>query len=95
MNKPASVELCVYDASGRFINCLLKDTLEPGEYHTMWDGTDERRQNVSSGIYFVRHKIGDSHKVEKAVLVKKGILYNIGEVPHWYSSTWALATERS
>ena len=70
LDNPATVELCVYDASGRFINCLVRGTVEPGEYHAIWDGKDERGHDVSSGIYFVRYRIGDSQKVQKAVLVK-------------------------
>jgi subtilisin family serine protease len=70
LDKPASVELCVYDASGRFVRCLVEGMLEPGEYQTIWDGKDERGQKVSSGTYFLRYKMGDSHKIEKAVLVR-------------------------
>jgi flagellar hook assembly protein FlgD len=64
------VELGMYDASGRFVRCLMKGMQQAGEYQAVWDGKDDRGLKLASGIYFVRYKAGDSEKIAKAVLVK-------------------------
>jgi subtilisin family serine protease len=70
LGKSTQVELGVYDASGRFIRCLVHGIQEPGAYYSSWDGRDDRGKSLAAGMYFVRFKTADSEKVEKAVLVR-------------------------
>jgi len=51
----ASTRLEVYDIAGRRIRSLVRDLDSPfgGDYQAIWDGTDDRRRAVSSGIYFL------------------------------------------
>jgi hypothetical protein len=70
LGKSTQVELGVYDASGRFIRCLVQGIQEPGEYYSSWDGKDDRGKSLAAGIYFVRFKTADSENIEKAVLVR-------------------------
>ncbi|NOR16776.1 T9SS type A sorting domain-containing protein [candidate division WOR-3 bacterium] len=66
-----SIELKIYDASGRLVkdfSRLTLDALRPTQI--IWDGTDQNDRMVSAGVYFVSFKAGDYKKVEKAVLLR-------------------------
>ena len=65
LGRATQVELGVYDASGRFVRCLVQGRQEAGEYHASWDGKDDRGRNMSAGTYFVSFKTDDSKKVEE------------------------------
>jgi flagellar hook assembly protein FlgD len=66
-----SIELKIYDASGRLVkdfSRLALDALRPTQI--IWDGTDQNDRQVPAGVYFVSFKAGDYKKVEKAVLLR-------------------------
>jgi len=46
------VEIC--DVRGRLVRTLLDDTVSPRRGSLVWDGRDDRGENVSSGVYFCR-----------------------------------------
>jgi len=46
------VELSVYNIKGQKIKTLVNDNLTYGNYSINWNGTNERNESVSSGIYF-------------------------------------------
>jgi hypothetical protein len=51
----ASVELAIYDLSGRRLRGLLADEHYPAGRHALsWDGRDDAGRALSSGIYFCR-----------------------------------------
>ena len=52
--QPAEVRLRIYDVLGRLVRTLVDDRQYPGEYSINWDGLDERRQELPSGVYFYR-----------------------------------------
>lgn len=70
LSKPTQVELSVYDASGRFVRCLVQGMQNAGEYESAWDGKNDSGKRLAAGVYFVRFKTGGSEKVEKAVLIR-------------------------
>ena len=41
-----------------------------GEYDVIWDGTNERRNLVASGVYFVRVRVGHETLERKVVLLR-------------------------
>lgn len=47
-----SVDLKVFDVSGRVVKTLISDALEPGQHIVSWNGMGEDGSRVSSGIYF-------------------------------------------
>jgi len=49
-----TLDLSVYDLSGRRVKTLRRGTLRAGYQEFGWDGTDERGLAASSGVYFVR-----------------------------------------
>ena len=48
-----SVELVVYDVSGRRIRQLDSGAKEPGVHHAQWDGRSDAGSEVRAGVYFV------------------------------------------
>lgn len=47
-------ELRIYDVSGRLIRTLVDKKLPPGPHSVRWDGRDETRRKMASGVFFVR-----------------------------------------
>ena len=68
---PADVTVRVYNASGRLERVIVRDrALAPGRVSFEWDGRDEDRNTVSSGLYIVVVNAGDTRQ-EKVVAVVK------------------------
>jgi hypothetical protein len=59
------VSLRIYDISGRLIESLIDEALEPGLYTVQWDAG-----NFASGMYFVRMETGSFASHQKIVLLK-------------------------
>jgi hypothetical protein len=64
------VKINAYDIRGRLIRKLVDQEKEPGRYQVHWDGGDEYRQQVSSGIYLYRIDAGEFVSTRKMVLVR-------------------------
>ncbi len=58
-------EIKVYDISGREVETIFKNYLEPGSYKFNWDASSK-----PSGMYFIRVASGNFNKIIKAVLLK-------------------------
>ncbi|MFH1680902.1 MAG: FlgD immunoglobulin-like domain containing protein [Candidatus Eisenbacteria bacterium] len=67
---PAPVEITIYSIQGRAVRTFVEGTRAPGRYQVVWDGRDERGENVGSGVYLYRLQIGPYDDVKKMVLVK-------------------------
>jgi subtilisin family serine protease len=52
--EPSVVTLAVYDILGREVRLLVNSALPASRYFQAWDGTDNRGEKVSSGVYFSR-----------------------------------------
>jgi len=46
------VSLRVYDISGRNVRTLVQGRQGPGHYPVVWNGRDDRDQQLASGVYF-------------------------------------------
>jgi hypothetical protein len=66
---PSSVQICIYDVSGRLV-C----TLEPAEHDPLgqvtWDATDGSGRRVPSGVYFVHLAGTDRHTKRRLVFLR-------------------------
>ncbi len=49
-----SVEITIYDVSGRLVKTLVSEILEPAYYQIHWAGDDDYDRKVASGIYFIK-----------------------------------------
>ena len=66
-----TINLKVYDATGRLIKTLVKaQSLEPKTYTIKWDGRDEKGNLLPSGVYFVRLETKGVAKTEKVILTR-------------------------
>jgi len=64
------VDLAVYDVSGRRVKTLASDVRSAGRHSAIWDGTDDRGNEVPSGVYLSRLEIVGAVKMRKMVLLK-------------------------
>ncbi|MEE9552918.1 MAG: FlgD immunoglobulin-like domain containing protein, partial [candidate division Zixibacteria bacterium] len=70
--QPGEVKLEIYDIMGRVIRTLVNERQYPGEYSLTWDGKDEMRRELPSGVYFYRLFITgiEFSKPKKLMLMK-------------------------
>jgi len=64
-----SVELKMYDATGRLIRQWDDKTIRLSD-HVIWDGIDMNGKNVPAGIYFYTLEIPDYSQVKKLTLLR-------------------------
>ncbi|MFH1379256.1 MAG: fibronectin type III domain-containing protein [bacterium] len=64
------VKIALYDSKGREIITLVNEELSSGSYVFPWDGKDDSRNTVGSGIYFVHIKMGNYTENKKIVIIK-------------------------
>ena len=48
------VKLVVCDLAGRIVKNLINSSLTQGNYYAVWDGKDEKGDEIAAGYYFVR-----------------------------------------
>lgn len=66
-----TINLSVYDVHGQLIrNLVLNEEYQQGVYQIVWDGTNNARQRVSSGIYFSRMNAGTFVATAKMSMLK-------------------------
>ncbi|MBN1754792.1 S8 family serine peptidase [bacterium] len=64
------VELTVYDLLGNLVKRLVDKKLSPGPKATVWEGTDESGNEVSSGLYLVGISTPNYNDMLKIMLLK-------------------------
>ncbi|MCK4694993.1 MAG: T9SS type A sorting domain-containing protein, partial [Candidatus Cloacimonetes bacterium] len=65
------VELIIYNIKGQFVKVLVNDFQNAGEHSFIWDGTDQYRNPVSSGVYLYRLKSDEGVLMSKKMLLLK------------------------
>ena len=68
--KPGAVELTLYDLLGQPVRRLVSEYQAPGSYRIAWDGADDERSQVASGVYLYRLKAGNQQRARRLVLVR-------------------------
>lgn len=48
----------------------MDEPKEAGTYEVIWDGKDEKGNEVASGVYLYRLQAGDFSQTKKMVLIK-------------------------
>ena len=64
------VTIEIFDLMGRKIKSLVNEKLNPGNYSSNWDATDNMNQPVSGGIYIYQMQAGDFKETKKIILIK-------------------------
>jgi hypothetical protein len=70
LSSPLPVRLKVFNSSGRLVRTLLNETKEAGVYQIYWDGTDNNKKLLSSGIYFVNLEADNYKETHKTLLLR-------------------------
>jgi hypothetical protein len=63
-------ELVVFDAQGRLVRTLLDGQASAGRNEIVWDGKDDRGQEVASGVYYYRLRAAGLQYARPAQLAK-------------------------
>lgn len=66
----AKVSLKIYNVAGQLVKTLVDEEKFPGEYGEMWNGKNEKNEDVASGVYFYKLKVSDYVETKKMVLLK-------------------------
>lgn len=69
-DEPIRVTMKIYNIRGQLINVLVDDIKEPGRYAVPWDGRDENKSEMTSGIYFCMLKAGKHTDLIKLTLIR-------------------------
>lgn len=64
------VQLKVYNLSGTEARTLVDKTNSAGRQEVIWDGKNDRGQDVSSGVYYYKLQIGADMKTRKMILTR-------------------------
>ena len=70
VTKAGTVRLFIYALTGQHIRTLVDGARPAGSYSATWDGTDDSRRDVASGVYLCRMVAGNYSAVRKMVLVR-------------------------
>ena len=54
--------MTIHDGRDNLIGELIHERLPGGSYMVRWDGTDSHGEEVASGVYFYRVRIGSTHE---------------------------------
>jgi immune inhibitor A len=69
-NQLHTINVSIYSVTGQVVRTLQAGELSPGYYRVTWDGTNEERQPVSPGVYFVGTMAGGRMATRKVILLK-------------------------
>ncbi|MFH1336922.1 MAG: FlgD immunoglobulin-like domain containing protein [Candidatus Zixiibacteriota bacterium] len=69
-NSNLPTTLKIYNILGQKIRILVDEPQKPGTYEVIWDGKDDKGNDVASGIYLCKLTVGSFQKTQKMVLLK-------------------------
>ena len=70
LNKTGHVKLAVYNMLGQKVKTLIDKEKQAGNHRVTWDGTNDKGERLTSGIYYYRLEMGSSHATRKMLLLK-------------------------
>ena len=70
VNRPGRVSLEIYDVMGKLVSTLFHEYKEMGTFEVRWNGLDDSKQSVSSGIYFYKFSQDGKSSIKKMILSK-------------------------
>ncbi|MBI9032647.1 T9SS type A sorting domain-containing protein, partial [bacterium] len=66
----STVKLQIYNIRGQLVKILVNTRLNAGKHSIVWNGTNENKEKVSSGIYLYKVSSGEENRVNKMILMK-------------------------
>lgn len=70
ISKPGMVQAAMYSVLGEKIVTLFNCHTYAGKHHVIWDGTDDKGQLVSEGVYFLKMRTPEQEITEKVVFLR-------------------------
>jgi len=70
ITKETPVHICIYDIQGKLVRTLMQEAKGPGKYTELWNGLDDKNDQVSAGIYFCKFSIHATTTIEKLVVLQ-------------------------
>ena len=67
---PIHTSLKIYNIRGELVRILTDERKASGRYQVIWDGKNEKGEDVASGIYFCILKAGDFSETKKMILLR-------------------------
>ena len=69
--RPATVDLVVYDVTGRVVRTLVAaGTVPAGRHEAVWNGRDDAGRAAASGMYFLRLDAGEYAETRRLTLIR-------------------------
>jgi flagellar hook assembly protein FlgD len=68
--QPSQVTIKIYNALGQVVRTVVDKKYPVGKHTIEWDGRNDSRQLVASGLYLVRLQAGERVMVRKMMLVR-------------------------
>ncbi|MGB2697578.1 MAG: FlgD immunoglobulin-like domain containing protein [Candidatus Zixiibacteriota bacterium] len=68
--RDAKVKLCIYNVMGQRIKTLVDETKTPAYYDVVWDGRNDKGEEVATGTYLYKMETDDFKEVKKMILLK-------------------------
>ncbi len=70
VSTPSSVNVAIYDMTGRLVSNYKIGNKEPGWHEFTWQGNDSHGQQVSTGMYLVTMRAGEHFQKQKVTFLK-------------------------
>ncbi len=70
LKKAGKVEIVIYNITGQKVRTLVDGELEADDHSVVWNGKDDRGNQVSSGIYFYRLQTSETSQTRKMLMLK-------------------------
>jgi hypothetical protein len=64
------VKLVITDVSGRTVRTLENGAMIAGQHMSQWDGRNDRGQQVSAGVYFIRLNTNSGVRTQRVTIVR-------------------------
>ncbi len=70
LSEEMPITITIFNIKGQFISTLMNKLLLPGKYDIVWNGIDDRGEELSSGIYLYRLNTRNETFINKMLLSK-------------------------
>jgi len=70
VNGPIPTSLKIYNVKGELVKVLVDEKKPSGDYKVIWDGKNQKGEDVASGIYFYKLKAGNLSETKKMILIR-------------------------
>jgi hypothetical protein len=70
MSEKGRVTIKIYNVGMQLVRTLVDDVKDAGAYRAVWDGTNNQRVRVASGVYFYKMETGRFKRTRKMILIR-------------------------